>query len=228
VIPVLIQNEAMPRPDELPDDIRSISTITAQYISDNRWDDDIRRLTTVLDRLMWPHLSVLPGGRQPTSWTRKMQLAVAGYMLLVGLGSLIGGTTSIFYSRGGPREALKPLLAPANLSGGTLNNAMVEFIVVIVVLLIFIAAFFAFLAFGSYRGWRWIFWFDLVLLALTGYDGLTMLSSWTSNVQSPRQLIFGDLPLFLLGLSTLALLAWMIIGMIRFGPGAWSTRKPGR
>ncbi len=228
VIPVLLQNEAMPRPDELPNDIRSISTITAQHLSDNRWDDDMRRLTTVLDRLMWPHLSVQPGGRQPTGWTRKMQLAAAGYMLLVGLGDVIGATTSMFFSSGGPHKIITQFLAPLNLSGHTLNNLMFEFTVLMVILIIFIAAFFAFLAFGSYRGWRWIFWFDLVLCGLAANDGFMTLGSYTSNIQSPRDVIFGDLPMLLLGLTSLALFVWMMIGMIRFGPGAWSTRKPGR
>lgn len=225
VIPVLMNTEAMPQPDELPDDIRSLSTITAQQLSDTRWDADMSRLYTVLDPLMWPQLPGHRGDRLPTSWTRKMRLAVAGWMVTLGIAALI--VMSTWFLSGNFATDVEPVLAPY-VSAEEFSNLVSDFSIVGMIIAVAIAALFAFLAFGSYRGWRWIFWFDLVFLALAAFDSLSTLSSWTSDILGPRDLILGALPSLLLTVTSFGLFMWMIIGMIRFGPGAWSTRQANR
>lgn len=54
VIPVLVQGASMPAPGELPDDLRALSTIAALELSDSRWEYDMKRLVSELDRLVPP------------------------------------------------------------------------------------------------------------------------------------------------------------------------------
>jgi hypothetical protein len=50
VIPLLIQEAAMPSARELPDDLAPLSRRNAFVIHDSSWRDDIQRLITALDR----------------------------------------------------------------------------------------------------------------------------------------------------------------------------------
>lgn len=45
VFPVLIENAAMPSRDELPASLQQLAMKNAVWLSDKRWDEDIRRLT---------------------------------------------------------------------------------------------------------------------------------------------------------------------------------------
>ena len=48
VVPVLIGNAAMPRPDELPEPLRELSRHNAMTVTDERWAHDVARLAKVL------------------------------------------------------------------------------------------------------------------------------------------------------------------------------------
>jgi TIR domain len=48
VIPVLVENAAMPKPEDLPGSITPLAYLQAIEISDSRWDEDINRLVKVL------------------------------------------------------------------------------------------------------------------------------------------------------------------------------------
>jgi TIR domain len=48
IIPVLVDNATMPKPNDLPESIAAIAYRQAMEISDIRWDDDIKRLHKVL------------------------------------------------------------------------------------------------------------------------------------------------------------------------------------
>ena len=50
VIPVLINDTAMPKPEQLPHAIRELSRRQAVRIRDDRWDDDVRVLIEALRR----------------------------------------------------------------------------------------------------------------------------------------------------------------------------------
>jgi len=54
VIPVLVQDVAMPDPDHLPDNIRSLVRRNGIGLSATRWRTDVERLIKELDRLMKP------------------------------------------------------------------------------------------------------------------------------------------------------------------------------
>jgi hypothetical protein len=74
VVPVLIGNARMPRPEELPEALRDLSRRNAITVTDERWDFDVARLARVLaidvpgsvaqrklDRLKWLALGLLAG-----------------------------------------------------------------------------------------------------------------------------------------------------------------------
>lgn len=225
VIPVLMNTDVMPQPNELPEDIRAISTITAQQLSDSRWDDDMQRLITVLDPLMWPQLLSHRGDRAPTNWTRKMQLAVACWMLLLAVVALVNLSGWIF--SGAFANDLNESLVPYG-GGQELDSVKWLFGALFVGFYLASAGTIGILVLGSYRGWRWVFWVALVLLAFVAYDRLQGLSDLSSSIPSTQTLMVTYLPAALIGALSLSLVIWMLIGMVRFGPGAWSTRKPGR
>jgi hypothetical protein len=54
VIPVIVQNAAMPRADDLPEDIRPLARRNGIELSAIRWKTDVDRLIKELDRVMKP------------------------------------------------------------------------------------------------------------------------------------------------------------------------------
>ncbi len=51
VIPVLVQDVAMPAEDHLPDDLKRLSRRQASELSDNRWEFDTEQLVKVLEKI---------------------------------------------------------------------------------------------------------------------------------------------------------------------------------
>ena len=49
LVPVLVGGATMPSPDMLPDDIRSLANHEGASLRDTTWNEDIARLTTVLE-----------------------------------------------------------------------------------------------------------------------------------------------------------------------------------
>ena len=54
VIPVTVQNAAMPHAEDLPDDIRLLARRNGIDLSATRWTTDVERLIKELDRVMKP------------------------------------------------------------------------------------------------------------------------------------------------------------------------------
>src|SRR5215212_581482 len=52
VIPVLVQGASMPGTDELPEDLAPLTRRNAFELHDSSWGDDIRRLITVIERVI--------------------------------------------------------------------------------------------------------------------------------------------------------------------------------
>jgi hypothetical protein len=52
VVPLLVQGASMPGTDELPEDLAPLTRRNAFELHDSSWGDDIRRLTSVLERVM--------------------------------------------------------------------------------------------------------------------------------------------------------------------------------
>jgi hypothetical protein len=52
VVPLLVQGASMPSADELPDDLAPLARRNAFELHDASWSDDIRRLTSALERVL--------------------------------------------------------------------------------------------------------------------------------------------------------------------------------
>ncbi|TMF07536.1 MAG: hypothetical protein E6I41_10530 [Chloroflexi bacterium] len=160
------------------------------------------------------------GAREPTPWTRPMQLASAGFFAAQVLLSIF--TAALYINHD---SMLKVIQAQGNLPQGTDPETVVSFAIfigwatVVVVSILGLVA-----ALGSYLGWRWMFWVVLVLCGLNGIGAITNLSYFVKPEASPMPTwaIAVD---EVFAIAGVALFVWLLIGMIRFGP--WAMKKPG-
>jgi hypothetical protein len=157
--------------------------------------------------------------REPTSWTRPLQLATAAYLVLAVIESVL--STALFLNSAAiarATQASSPGLSDDQVRQAASLALTLGWASVIVFSLVML-----FLAVASYLGWRWVFWVDLVWLALSSIGVVTgLISLSNSAVQSmPVPAIVVS---FLFSLAALALLVWFIIAATRFGP--WAMRKP--
>jgi hypothetical protein len=51
IIPVLLENAKMPKADELPNELKQLSTLEGITLTYDRWDDDIARLFAAIERI---------------------------------------------------------------------------------------------------------------------------------------------------------------------------------
>jgi hypothetical protein len=171
------------------------------------------------DGYQW--VPIAPGTREPTPWTRPMQLAAAGLFAVEAVSSVI--VTVAFVNHDSMLKAINAqgTKIPAGTSVDTIINIAIASTIGVVV---FWAVCQLVGAVGSYLGWRWMFWAALVLFGLGGLGALTNLATLfrpdTSPIPLPAELVSE-----LLSILSLALFVWMLIGMIKFGP--WAMKKPG-
>src|SRR4029077_16557596 len=52
IVPVLVGGATMPRPEQLPDELKPIATRNALRLSDDQWGDDVERLVSTIERLV--------------------------------------------------------------------------------------------------------------------------------------------------------------------------------
>ncbi len=88
VIPVLVDNATMPKPEDLPGSIAPIAYRQAIEIADSRWDDDINRLLKVLSL---PHGTTTNSGlkRWFAPKSKKYRTITLSFILLLTTGLLI-------------------------------------------------------------------------------------------------------------------------------------------
>jgi hypothetical protein len=160
--------------------------------------------------------------REPTPWTRPMQLASAGLQALSAISGVV--LTSAFVNHDSVLRALQAqgTQVPAGTDINTLIDISigVTWAVVIGFGLLQVLA-----AIGSYLGWRWMFWGALVLFALGGLGAIVNLLSLASSNRSTLPagaLIWNEL----VALANLAMFIWMLIGVVKYGP--WAMKRPGR
>lgn len=162
-----------------------------------------------------------PGTREPTSWTRPMQLAAAG---LFALGAIVSVATTVLYVN--HDSMVKVIQAQGTSLQGTNIDTVVNIaigfavgtVVVIAILELVAAA-------GCLLGWRWMFWAALVLFGLGTIGALTNLGSFSKPDTTPlptSALALSEL----LSVADLAMFVWLLVGLIKFGP--WAMKKPGR
>lgn len=164
-----------------------------------------------------------PGHREPTSWTRPMQLGVAAVFLLEAVSSVAISLLFINHD-----SMLKALQAQGNVvppPGSTVDDLVNISIAFATGLVIFFAVLELIGAVGSFLGWRWMFWVALVLFGLGGlgntFGNVPALLKPSSSPVPVGGLIVTEL----IGVFVLAMFVWMLIGLIKYGP--WAMRKPG-
>jgi hypothetical protein len=160
--------------------------------------------------------------REPTPWTRPMQLASAGLLALSAISGIV--LTIAFLNHDIVLRALQA--NGTQVPPGTDINTLVN--VTIGIAWAAVAAFGLLqlvAAVGSYLGWRWMFWGALVLFALSGLSAITNLGALT-NADRSRSPIGALAWNEVVALASLAMFIWMLIGAIKFGP--WAMKRPGR
>ena len=161
------------------------------------------------------------GSREPTPWTRPMQLAAAGLFIVQAVYSVV--VSVIFINHDTMLRVMKAqgTSIPQNTDVDTVINISIFFALAFVIV---IAVLELVAALGSYLGWRWMFWVALVLFALGGIGALTNLSTFAHPDTSP--LPVGAVAISeLFSIASLALFIWLLIGVIRYGP--WAMKRPG-
>jgi hypothetical protein len=165
---------------------------------------------------------IAPGTREPTPWTRPMQLAAAGLFVLEAVYSI--AVTLLFVNRDNMLRALKAQGTQLETPGASVDTVLSIAIAGTIAVVVFFAVCQLVAAAGSYLGWRWMFWVALVLFGLGGLGAFTdlptLLRPDTSPIPLPAVLISE-----LLAILSLATFVWMLIGVIKFGP--WAMKKPG-
>jgi len=172
------------------------------------------------DGQQWVPLAA--GYREPTSWTRPMQLIATALFAISAISGVV--VTIAFVNHDSVLRAIhaQGTQIPATTSIDTVVNITigVTYGVAIFFSLLYLVA-----ALGSYLGWRWMFWAALVLFGLSGISVFTNIGSFANPDRSPvptAGLIVSEL-FAVLGLS---MFVWMLVAVIKFGP--WAMKKPGR
>jgi hypothetical protein len=159
--------------------------------------------------------------REPTPWTRPMQLAAAGLFVVEAGFAIL--TSALYINHDSMLRAIQArgLDNPPGADVETLVTAAIVYtwIVVIVIAAVEVVA-----ALGSYMGWRWMFWAALVLLGVGAIGGIINLGTLAnpSNSPIPGWAMAVDK---VLSIASFGLFAWMLIGVIRLGP--WAMKKLG-
>jgi len=171
------------------------------------------------DGAQWAPLA--SGYREPTSWTRPMQLATAAIFVVSAL--LNTAMTFIFVNRD---SVLRATIAQnQEYPAGTDIEAVVSTVILFTyAATVLFGLLYLFIAFGSYRGWRWMFWVALIAFGLGGLGAFTNFA----NLARPAQSSFPVVALVIDeigGIVSLAMFIWMLIALVRRGP--WAMRKPG-
>jgi len=160
--------------------------------------------------------------REPTPWTRPMQVASAGLLALSAISGVV--LTIAFVNHDTVLRALQAqgTQVPAGTDLNTVINISIGVTWAIVIglgLLELVAAI------GSYLGWRWMFWGALVLFALGGLGALINIASLAATDRSTMPagaLIWNEL----LDVASLGMFVWLLVGVIKYGP--WAMKRPGR
>jgi len=164
-----------------------------------------------------------PGHREPTAWTRPMQLGAAAVFLLEAVSSV--AISLLFVNHDSMLKALQAQ-GTAVPQGTTIDDVVNISIAIAIGFVIFFAVLEVIGAVGSFLGWRWMFWVALVLFGLGGlgnvFGNLTSLVKPATSPVPAGGLIVTEV----VGILSLAMFAWMLVAVIKYGP--WAMRKPGR
>ena len=160
------------------------------------------------------------GQREATPWTLPMQRIVAGFFVVYAAISLV--TNLLFVTEAALERTLRASgtqLDPDQVRSAASLGYVLGWITLAIIAVAVLA-----LAAGSVRGLRWVFWLDLVALALIsiGLVTNTLALAGSAAQTLPPAVIAFDL---LVSLVALGLLVWGVVAAVRFGP--WAMRRPG-
>src|SRR5713226_7528529 len=150
--------------------------------------------------------------RQPTPWTRPMQLISAAVFAISAIASVV--VAFVFINHDSMLRAIKASSPP---SGTDLETAVNFGVAIAFGVVIFFALCELVAAAGSFLGWRWMFWAALVLFGLNGISVFTNLGP-LSRPDTSAVPVTGLWISELFALLSLALFVWMLIAAIRYGP----------
>jgi hypothetical protein len=172
------------------------------------------------DGQQWVPLAA--GYREPTPWTRPMQLISAGLFVISAISGIV--ITIAFVNHDSVLRAIhaQGTQIPAGTDIDTVVNITIGITYGIAILF---AVLWLVAALGSYLGWRWMFWAALALYGLSGISVFTNLGSIANPGRSPiptSGLVVSEL----FAVLGLAMFLWMLVAAIKYGP--WAMRKPGR
>ena len=170
------------------------------------------------DGQQWVPLAA--GYREPTPWTRPMQMITAALFVLSAISSII--STAVFVNHDSVLRAIKAQGTQIP-SGTDIETAVSIGIAFAYGFVIFFALLEVVAAIGSYLGWRWMFWAAMVLFGVGGIGAFTNLSTVRNPDTSPVP-IAGVLIGEVFSLLSLAMFIWMLVGVIKYGP--WAMKKP--
>jgi len=160
------------------------------------------------------------GTREPTPWTRPLQLATAGFFALQAVLSIL--TSALFINHD---TMLRVMKTQGNIPPGTDPESLVPFAIFIGwATVIFIVVLGLVAALGSYLRWRWMFWVALVLLGFGAIGAITNLSYFVKPDASPMPTWAVAID-EVVSIASAALFVWLLIAVIRYGP--WAMKKPG-
>jgi hypothetical protein len=175
--------------------------------------------------------------KEPTSWTRPLQLAVIALTLVgdVNLLTLLPYLSD--YIREASRRSIELSLAsqPQTPSSDQIRDqtlAIADMIGTwtVIVTLVFAAIWLLLIVIGSLRRWTWFYWLLMVIFALSilaiPQQLLQVFGIGTTGAAGQPPLLL-PLPNALLGLAVacaeLALFIWMIVAYRKYGP--WACRR---
>jgi hypothetical protein len=161
------------------------------------------------------------GVREPTSWTKPLQLAVAALFVAEALFSII---ISLIYVNADTMRKVLEAQGTSIPQGTDIETVVGITVVTTLAVIVVIALCEIVIGVGSYLGWRWMFWVALVFLALGGLGAATNIGTLIKPETSPIP-FWGVAITELFSVASLGLFIWMLIAVIKFGP--WAMKRPG-
>jgi hypothetical protein len=95
LVPILVHDARMPKPEQLPEDIRALVYCTAVELTHTRWASDVAELAKSLHELLGNRKQAPPADDPKSGMSRRRKLAIAVVAALA-----IIAIAAIFYQRG--------------------------------------------------------------------------------------------------------------------------------
>ena len=193
-----------------------------------RWDGS--GWTPVSSTAITPY-GVAGAAREPTSWTRPLQYAVAGWYVWsiiftlaepLYLGGMINQVMNQSFQR---NQQLNPAASPPAAFTDMMSSLVTFFLWATVIVY---SAVFAVVIVGAWKRWIWMYYVVLVLLGLTTitlpidlfYVFAGRAVGAASGMSTPAWLYPVS---FATGLPAAAVFVWMLVALIKRGP--WAMRR---